>query len=248
VTSLKPLSQLGTKLDPTASPWFNHYLFQPLKLFPQREIEQILKQNIPAITPQLQEAIREITGGHPYLLQIAGFFICRKIQNTKTLDVQKFVDEFADTTKQIFQSMWHRCSEVEQSLLMLMALSGVNGRLHKRFRFDLSGIDFIFTQRERELTSLREQGVIIRKENPNGKQGSTEYVFTSSIMERWVMQEIWDSNDPTLKGREKVFLNLMSHSQAKKVTTAMEWLWKNKNQVPSILEWFGKITGAIPGI
>jgi AAA domain len=245
VTSLKRLSQLEFKQDPGASPWFNHYLFQPLKLFPQREVDQILKQNIPNITPQLQEAIREITGGHPYLLQIAGFFICRKLRSTNTLNVQEFIDEFADSTTQIFKSMWDRCSEVEQSLLMLMALYGVNGRLHKRFHFDLSGIDFIFTQRERELTSLREQGVIIRKENPNGKPGSTEYVFTSSIMERWVMQEIWNSDDPTLKEREKVFLNLMNNNQAKKVTTAMEWLWKNKNQVPSILEWFGNITGAI---
>ncbi|MFK0731203.1 MAG: AAA family ATPase [Gloeotrichia echinulata GP01] len=244
VGSLKRLSdsEYGPKQDPNASPWFNHYLFQPVKLFPQREVEQILKQNIPQITPQLQEAIREITGGHPYLLQIAGFLIYRQLRNPNPLDVKQFVDDFENRTRQIFQNMWIRCSEIEKSLLMLMAISAVNGRLHQRLRFDLSGIDFIFTQRERELTSLREQGVIIPKET------KSKYAFSSSIMERWVMQEIWNSDDPTLKGREKIFLNLMSHQQFKNITKVMEWLWNNKNQVPSILEWFTKVVGAIQGI
>lgn len=244
VSSLKRLSDsgYGPKQDPGVSPWFNHYLFQPLKLFPQREVEQILKQNIPQITPQLQQAIREITGGHPYLLQMAGFLIYPKLKTKNPLDVQEFVDDFENRTRQIFQSMWNRCSEIEKSLLMLMALSAVNGRLHQNFRFDLGGIDLIFSQKERELTSLREQGVIIRQET------TSQYAFSSSIMERWVMQEIWNSDDPTLKGREKVFLNLMSHQQVKKVTTAMEWLWKNKNQVPSTLEWFAKVVAAIQGI
>jgi hypothetical protein len=241
VSSLQRLSELGPKQDPRVSPWFNHYLFQSLKLFPQQEVQQILKYNIPQIKLALQEAIAEISGGHPYLLQIAGFMVYRQIISKTQFDKQAFADEFENRTKQIFQSMWNRCSEIEQSLLMLMALSAINGRLHQRMRFDLGGIDLIFTQREREFTSLREQGVIIRTET------ASKYAFSSFIMERWVMQEIWNSDDPTLKGREKVFLNLMSHQQVKKVTTAMDWLWKNKDKVPSILELFAKVVGAIQG-
>ncbi|MFM6814872.1 MAG: ATP-binding protein, partial [Dolichospermum sp.] len=33
VTSLEPLSKPGPPLNPNASPWYNHYLFQSLKLF-----------------------------------------------------------------------------------------------------------------------------------------------------------------------------------------------------------------------
>ncbi|WP_017654897.1 AAA family ATPase [Fortiea contorta] len=242
VSSLQRLSELGPKQDPKVSPWFNHYLFLSLKLFSQREVEQILKANIPQIRYSLQEAIAEISGGHPYLVQIAGFMVYRQIINPTHFDKQAFADEFENRTRQIFQSMWNRCSEIEQSLLMLMALSAINGRLHKRMRFDLGGIDLIFNQRDREFTSLKEQGVIIRTENVG------KYAFSSSIMERWVMQEIWQSDDPTLKGREKVLLNIMSRQQVKKVTTAMDWLWQHKNQVPSILEWFAKVVSAFEGI
>lgn len=65
-------------------------------------------------------------------------------------------------------------------------------------------------------------------------------------MERWVIQELGNSNDASLQKRQLVFLNLMSHEQAKKVTEAIRWLWQHKDEIPSTLEWFGKISSALP--
>lgn len=127
-----------------------------------------------------------------------------------------------------------------------MALSGLKGRLHKKIKFDLSDIDLIFTQRVRELTNLEEQGIILRTKNANEQAEIREYAFTSSIMERWVIQEIWNTDEAELQKRKIVFLNLMSHQQLEKFTTAIHWVWKHKDEIPSTLEWFGKISSALP--
>lgn len=241
VTSLKRLNELGPKLNPGSSPWYNHYLFQSLKPFTSADIDQIL--GIPQ-TPELRDAIRDIAGGHPALLQIAGFhlYIELKLGQGQAPNVETFAKEFEGTTQQIFQTIWERCSDIEQTLLMLMALSCLKGRLHKKRSFDLSGIDLIFTPRTRELTNLEEQGVIVSTSQTEKK----DYSFTSSLMERWVIQEIWNTDEPSLQNRQKVFLNLMSHEQAKNVTGAIRWLWQHKDEVPSTLEWFGKVSAAFP--
>lgn len=242
VTSLKPLNELGPKLNPTSSPWYNHYFFQPLKPFNKNEVNRLMADM--RMTPELWDAIREIAGGHPALLQIAGFILYKQLRagQGQAPNAEAFAREFESTTRQIFQNIWARCSEVEQTLLMLMALSGLKGRLHK-MHFDLSDIDLIFSQKEKqEVSNLEEQGVIIR----TVQAGKTVYSFTSLIMERWVIQELWNSNDPSLQKRQMVFLNLMSHEQAEKFTTAIRWLWKHKDEVPSTLEWFGKVSAALP--
>jgi hypothetical protein len=42
VTSFRRLNKLGPKLSPDKSPWYNHYLFQPLKPFTDNEINILL--------------------------------------------------------------------------------------------------------------------------------------------------------------------------------------------------------------
>jgi len=240
VTSRKRLNELGPKLNQNSSPWYNHYLFQSLKLFTKTEVDQLLAGIRP--TPALRDAIREIADGHPGLLQIAGYLLYRELQTRKEPDVEAIVRDFESTTRPIFQNIWAKCSEVEQTLLMLMALSSLKGRLHEKKQFDLSDINLIFTQRERELINLEEQGVIAHI----GNEEERVYSFTSSIMERWVIQEIWNTNEPSVTDREKVFLNLMSHQQADKVTKAIYWLGQHRDVVPSIVEWLGKVLAAFP--
>lgn len=239
VTSLKRLNELGPPLNPVSSPWYNHYLFQSLKPFTQEGIERMLGK-IP-LEPQLIDAMRDIAGGHPTLLQIAGSVLYRELMSGKKPNPEAFANNFASSTQQVFQTLWLRCSEVEQTLLMLMALVGLKGRLY-RMRYDLSDLDLIFSQRERELINLEEQGIIVSKTQAQKRV----YCFTSVIMERWVIQEISNSDDPSLQQRQKVFLNLMSHAQAQRVTLAIRWLWQHKEEIPSLLEWFARVSAALP--
>jgi AAA domain len=239
VASLKRLNELGPQLRPNASPWYNHYLFQSLKPFNQNEIAQIL--GIP-MTEELRDAIKEIAGGHPHFLQIAGFLLYRELRTGKVPDTKAFVKDFERDTQPLFHSIWARCTEPEQTLLMVMALFHLNGRLHRKKQFDLRGMDIIFTQRDRELIKLEEAGVITRID-----AGKVPYSFSSSIMERWVIQEIWNADKAFLQEREKVFLNLMSSAQVKRFQSAINWLWTNKNEVPSTVEWLAKLAAALNG-
>ncbi|WP_138497037.1 ATP-binding protein [Nostoc sp. PA-18-2419] len=239
VTSLKRLNELGPKLNPNASPWYNHYLFLRLKTFNNLEIDDIFKI---LRVPELREAIKEITGGHPSLLQISGFLLHRDLLTANAPNVDKFVNEFESVTQQIFDNIWQRCSEVEQTLLMLMALSALKGRLHKQKQFDVSGIELIFSQREAELIKLEEQGVVTHTVH----EEKNVYSFTSSTMERWVIQQLWQTDDKWLQAQEKVFFNLMSRQQMNKFTTAVKWLSKNQDKIPKIIEWFGKLVAALP--
>ncbi|NJP08096.1 MAG: ATP-binding protein [Leptolyngbyaceae cyanobacterium RU_5_1] len=242
VTSLRRLNELGPRLQPDGSPWYNHYLFQPLKPFTETEVAALL--GCMPMTPALRESIREMCGGHPALLQNAGHLLYRELQAKHIPDPKAFAGDFQSQTEQFFEAFWALANETEQTLMMLIALLDLKGRLQKK-RYDLGDVDIIFSQKERELRDLEERGIVVRKVQAD----QPIYSFASSIMEWWVVKEIEKigrSDEMTLQQRQKVFLNMMSGKQAEKVTNATRWLWQHKEEVPSLLEWMGKVSAAFP--
>jgi len=241
VTSSRRLNELGPMLTPGSSPWYNHYLFLSLKPFTATEVNSLLDRA--PMTQALKEGIGELANGHPALLQNAGHLVYRTLRKAaQVTDQESFGKEFLSTTQHIFQAIWRLSNEVEQVLLMLIALSNLQDRLHKKKHYDLGNIDLVFSQRQRELNELEDQGVIVH----TVQVGNNVYSFTSSMMEWWLIQEIGNSNETELQQRQKVFVNLMSRKQAEQVTIAIRWLWDNKDEVPSILNWIGKVVKALP--
>ncbi|HCQ21670.1 MAG: hypothetical protein AN481_16045 [Aphanizomenon flos-aquae LD13] len=238
VASLQRLNELGPKLNPNASPWYNHYLFQPLKLFTTEELVELLTIIRP---PTLRHEIINITGGHPTLVQTAGFFLYRELQNGNNANINSFAGNFERDTQQIFQTIWHRCNPKEQVLLMLIALLDIKGHIGE-LNFKLKGIGRIFTQDERSLIRLEEQGVITSSPRDNEKF----YSFTSPLMKKWVIQEILQTPEQSIRDREKEFMNLMSHGQVNKVKEVVTWLGKHPEQVGSVLDWITKVVPVFP--
>lgn len=241
VTSLRQLNELGPKLTPNSSPWYNHYLFQPLKPFTDTEVETLMGR-LP-MTEAQREGIREIAGKHPALLQTAGFLLYRDFKAGKVPNIEAFARDFQTATRPFFETSWDLSDEVEQTLLMLIALLSLKGRLPGKL-YDLGDIHIIFSQRERELINLEDRGLIMS----SVEAGKKEYSFASSLMEWWVIKEIENCNEESLQQRQKGFLNLMSHKQAEQVTNSIRLLWKYKEVVPSILVWIGRIASAFPAL
>ncbi len=239
VTSSRRLTEISPNLTPENSPWYNHYLFQPLKPFTNNEAI-ILLGGMP-MTPSLRDGIREIADGHPALLQNAGFLLYSKRRSGTMPDVETYARDFLTATEQYFQNSWQLANELEQTLLMLIALSNLKGRLQKT-RYDLGDISIIFSQRERELNDLEQRGVIVR----SFTEEKTNYSFASSLMEWWVIKEIENSDDEALQQRQKVFLNLMSHRQLERVTNVIKTLWEHKDDIQSLAKWVGQLAGAFP--
>ena len=194
VTSLRRLNEIGPTLTPEKSPWYNHYLFLPLKPFREKDVADILSEV--RIKPKLRDCIRQIADSNPTLLQNAGFILYNKLQSQEPLDVETFTKYFLEETKYFFQNIWELSTEEEQAILMLIALSRLKGRLPEtNQRYDLGNIDIIFSQKEQELKDLEERGIIIFNQTEDKKT----YSFASSLMEYWVIQEIKNSNDEKLK-------------------------------------------------
>ncbi|MBW4613347.1 MAG: ATP-binding protein [Desmonostoc vinosum HA7617-LM4] len=233
VTSQKRLNDIKPSLNPNQSPWYNHYLFRQLKPFNDDEVGQLLRLFNRAITTQLREALEQIAGGHPKLLQTACFFLYQELRNENQPSIEEFVHnfirDFESSTNPFFDRTWKICDEKEQYLLMLMVLSKLRGRLNKDRQYNIRNIESIFSQYDRISRNLEEQCVIKYSIN----NGDNSFIFISSIMEKWVIQEIWNSDDESLQKREKAFLNLMSHQQIADVKGAIVLVKENRQSITS---------------
>ncbi|MFN7516827.1 MAG: ATP-binding protein, partial [Dolichospermum sp.] len=208
--------------------------YQSLKKFDYQETEQLL-----SVFPlKLRDGIRNITGSHPTLIQIAGFLLYIARQQGEEVDINKFNSDFERDTKQIFETIWKRCNDQQKTLLMLIVLLYLDGHLEQK-DFDLKGIGRTLIQNERSLTELEEQGVIVSEIRPKPKLPKEKekiYLFTSSIMKKWVIQEIWNTKPSEIRKHEKVFLNLMSHGQVEEMKKAITWSGQHQDTVVSLLK------------
>ena len=124
---------------------------------------------------------------------------------------------------------------------MLIALLDMEGHIEE-IKFNLSGVGRILTQHSTFLTKLEEQGIIISIAAPTGKF----YSFTSLLMKKWVIQQILNTPEKLITDREKVFINLISRGQVKKVTDVVTWLGNNPDKVRSVLDWIVKVVPVFP--
>ena len=157
-----------------------------------------------------------------------------------SIAAEAFAREFANATEQFFRYTWDFSTEVEQMLLMLIALSNLEGRLNRRRQYKLDDLGLIFSQKELELRDLEERGILERTK----EQGKDLYSFASSIMEWWVIKELENSADEAaLAQREKIFLGL-SRRQTEQIRNAVQQIWRNKDVIKDIIGWAGKLAGA----
>jgi AAA domain len=239
VTTLRRLNELGPRLLPGNSPWYNHYLFLPLKPFSEADVMALLA-GLP-MTPALRDGIKEMCDGHPALLQNAAHLLYRELRSGQVPSAIAFAQDFRSATQHLFEAQWNLANEVEQTLMMLIALMHLQGRLQTK-RYDMGDIPVVFSQKERELLNLEDQGVLVAR----GREGELGYAFASSMLEWWVVEELENNGEDWLLDRQKIFLNLMSHRQAQIATNAIRWLWNHKDQLPSILQWLAKVSAAFP--
>lgn len=239
VTTFRRLTELGPTLPPSGSPWYNHYLFEPLKPLSDEEVRsQFFSPQSPLFipaSPAVQTGIRAIADGHPALLQNAGYLLYDTLRDGELPNIADFTLAFESRTEQYFLDTWRFSTDIEQVLLMLVALSQLEGQLGDR-QYAIGDIDLIFSQRTRELIDLEERGVL-RRVSANGK---TRYEFASSMMEWWVVREIENSDEAALRQREKIFLRLMSRERAAQLQALFRTLWEHRDTVQSVLAWIAR--------
>lgn len=229
VTSSRPLDKIGPKLTPDKSPWYNHYLYRSIKPFSDQETDAFFSQNQSVLA--WKEPIRKIADGNPALLQNACFLLYEELRSGNILNHKVFIQEFQAATLHLFQAIWDLSTETEQTLLMLLALLTLEGKLGKK-RYALGGIGTVLSQKEMEFNILVDRGILKRVE----RDEKSVYTFCSSVMEWWVVQQVQNSQEEELNKRQKGFLQLMSRQQSDRVMTAIRWIWQNKERIASTIE------------
>ncbi len=249
ISTFRRLNEMGPQLTPNylPSPWYNHYLFLLLKPFSLQESLSLFSNPQLSLLNQqsnlLQDNIFALTGGHPALLQNAGYLLYERVRDIELKQVERFATEFRRRTEQVFVNTWRLSNDIEQILLMLIALSRLEGKLRGR-QFALGNLDQFFQQKQKELIDLRERGVILRT-TTIAQKPKMLYSFKSSMMEWWVLQEIENTNEEELKRRERVLLNLMSREQVQEVREMTQQLWNNRQMLETLFNIVRKLFSLI---
>ena len=236
ITSFRNIAELGPSTScNSGSPWYNHYLVCSLPSFDRSEVEKhFFNSESPLFIPmdsKLKSSILGITYGNPCLLQIAGYLIHNIYQDEKTPNIRIFSEEFFSRANHFFKNTWERSTEKERVLLMLIALKGVNGRLNNQ-SYDLNDLDRILSQNNQKLLDLKARDIIKQIDS----KPLFQYVFSSSMMELWVLREIENTGDKLIEKREKILLNLMSREQFNNVKNLLQRVWKEKESVTVFLK------------
>lgn len=159
------------------------------------------------------------------------------------VEIRQFTRDFESDTRHFFRDAWAFASDAEQMLMMLIALSRLDGRLNREQKYKLKDLDLIFSQRQRELRELEERGLLTITDDG----GRETYSFASSVMEWWVIREIENhQNETDLKQREAILLNLLSRQQAEQISGVVKQVWQHKDTVEEVIKWAGKLAGAFP--
>jgi tetratricopeptide (TPR) repeat protein len=204
VATSRPLGELHLPTKPDRSPWFNHYLFLPLRSLSRMEAEALLS---PISMPiDLQEIVWATAGGNPTLLQLAGSLLYTELRNGRLLETNEFCQAFLNQAESYFQHTWTQLNDVEQILLILIALRDLAKRLPKRQAIDFAEIEQILSQRERELMHLMYWGILLRQSHPSStSSSSTQYTFCSSLMQWWILQQLQESHSESSYRSSTVF-------------------------------------------
>src|SRR5947209_9103566 len=187
VTSFHRLSDLGQELLPSGSPWYNHYLFLPMKPFTEEDANALFDRMPPAwtLTNAQRDWIRELADGHPALLQNACYLLWKTFLARQVLEPWDFADQLRGLTRQFFRDEWQFAQKEERLALLLIALCRADGKVPGR-DYKLTGIDMVLTQMRDKMFGLKDRGII--EERQEGLKPVCR--FRSALMEWLVIQDI----------------------------------------------------------
>ncbi len=233
----RPVTGLG------ASPFPNGFTLYRLRVFREKEMEQLLgwveETGQPPFSVIESTYIRHLSGHHPQLAQIAAAQICdlRLEAGVPLEDLTPVGERFKSEAHRLMQSLWLAASEVERLLLMAVALQSLEGELPAR-QYDLRELPVIFSQRDRELLELTERGLLVRTQ-----VDPPAWAIFSPVFEWWLLKEIESADPEQLEDYRKVWGNLLSKRQADRLGKLVTTVRDNMDIIEKIGQTIIRMTG-----
>ena len=220
----KPLTDLHT------SPFSNGFTGYRLQLFRKAEMDLLLQwieeAGHPPFSPEEARYIRHLSGLHPRLAQItaAEIFDQRLEAGAPLKDLTPVGERFRCEARYTFEDLWEAADEVEQMLLMLIALQEQDGKVPE-CNYDLSDLPAIFSKEERELIELADRGLIRKQKD------TSRWEIFSPIFDWWILKEI-ESKDPEyIDNLRKAWGNFLTRGQIKSISRAVDLVRENKEYI-----------------
>jgi hypothetical protein len=138
LTSNLSRSQLDKETDPfrnprTGSPYFNFMGELVLGALPEPEVDELLRQGESRLTEDDRRFIKDIAGGHPYLLQVAASRLWEAYENgEEAYNWQQVREEFYIQVKGTLENIWQSWS-VDMQKAFISALAQ-NKEVNKYFQ------------------------------------------------------------------------------------------------------------------
>jgi AAA domain-containing protein len=240
VATRRRIHELGPQVRSAAtSPWYNHFLFLPLRLFDESEVQRLMEKmpDVFGLSDAERSWVRQVADGHPYLLQAALSILFRLHALEQPFELKGATQELVSIVEPFFAPLWDTSSPDERMLLMLIALGNYQERSGRRLKdFDY---DAILSQRERKLRDLEERGLLTRSTS----QVPNRYALVSSVMEWWIIKEIEARREEELEELEKVFSPL-SRNRVEQIREALRQIRQSKIAFGSLEAW-GQPAGAV---
>jgi hypothetical protein len=233
----KPLSA------PYYSTFENGFTNYRLRSFSEKELlkflERVEQTNQPPFSSVERHYIAYLSGFHPKLAQIAAAEIFdQRIETSSPLsDLTPVGERFKSDARSLFESLWQGASEIERLLMMLIALQKLRGKVTEA-QYDLSDLQHLLIQREREIIELTERGLLIRTQtNPPA------WDLFSPIFHWWILKEIEATNPEQLADRRKVWGNLITQEREKQISNLIDWIKQNRGSIEAFGRGLLRIAG-----
>jgi AAA+ ATPase superfamily predicted ATPase len=169
------------------SPFFNIFANVVLKPFTMAEVHELIDGYVKgkpfAFSPEENALALRLGGGHPFFVQIAGYYIVDgKMQGLRDEQLVAYVAaEFDQQADPHFEYYWSHCSESEKiTLLVTLALS--QQKPTKKTIPTLENLIQLHSRARLDIPPLQRRGLVVEADG--------KYSLLSQGLERWIAREI----------------------------------------------------------
>jgi Cdc6-like AAA superfamily ATPase len=172
ITVNGPLSEFQKgvqELTRSNAPYFNFIYEVRLGAFSNEVVKQLLRQGGERFSDTSYELIRELTGGHPYLLQVAASILWE--MGDKSKSPVPFIEDFYPQVQEVLDEIWQSWSKSLQKAFVSVAfvqMKELKEVFKKRLQIDMEKLIRRIPPLKLDLEYLKQYGFVTEDENMPG--------------------------------------------------------------------------------
>lgn len=174
------------------SPFFNIFANVVLRPFTQAEVEGILKKYLLetdlAFSTEEKQIVTELAGGHPFFVQMAGYYLVEGKTQGLSADVLlvQVTSDFDQQASSHYNYYWSHCSESEKITLLAILTLGMQ-KPSRKTTPNLGNLGRLHTRAHLDVPMLFRRGLVVEVDGV--------YKLLSNSLERWIAREITSTPD-----------------------------------------------------